>query len=176
MKRIFPKILSIVVVFTLSVGVAAFSPQTMGAKVKSAYLISFLQFIQWPQPLGEQVEIGFLGESEVEDYLNQTKSQAETKAKKKLNITHYNAPESVGNVHILYVTSVKSLKANPDFLNKLKEKGILVVTSKNTKMPEGAGINFVEVNNKLRFEMNHELLKESKLKVSAQLLKLQYKR
>ena len=176
MKRVFLYIFPFFLAAFLTVGLGGFTPQSTVTKVKSAYLISFLQFIQWPQPLGGEVEIGFLGESELEDFLNQTKSQAESKAKKKLNITHYNAPESVGKVHILYVTSVKSLKANPDFLNKLKENGVLVVTSRNTKMPDGAGINFVEVNNKLRFEMNHELLKESKLKVSAQLLKLQYKR
>lgn len=158
------------------VTLGALSPEGEGVKVKSAYLVNFIRFIQWPDDKSESITIGFLGETMLEDYLNKSKSFAEKRAKIKINTIHFNSPESVNDCDVLYCADPKILKREPVLEEVCKDQNILTVTSKNHKFPENSCINFVIVNNKLRFEINNDQLKENKLKASAQLLKLSYKR
>lgn len=145
-------------------------------KVKSAYLINFVQFIQWPTEEMNEITFGFLGESKLEDYLNKTKSFAEKRTKLKINIIHFNSIESVSNCDVLFCSDSRVLRKNESLVQKCVDESILTVTAKNLKFPEFSCINFINVNNKLRFEIDNEVLKQFHLKASAQLLKLSYKR
>lgn len=145
-------------------------------KVKSAYLINFVKFINWPESKSKEITVGFIGDSKLEAYLIETKSLAEKRAKIKINLVHFNSSREVDNCDILYCSDHKSLKNDLDLVQKCKENNILTVTSKNLRFPDNSCINFLIVNNKLRFEINNDALKNNSLKASAQLLKLSYKR
>lgn len=145
-------------------------------KVKSAYLINFVQFIQWPTEKKNEITFGFLGESNLEDYLIKTKSFAEKRTRLKINIVHFNSIEAVQNCDVLFCSDYKVLKKNKPLVDACVRENILTVTAKNLKFPDHSCINFINVNNKLRFEINNETLKSYNLKASAQLLKLSYKR
>lgn len=165
---------------TLAIGflIASFSFVGDGesVKVKSAYLINFVQFIHWPNSKKDEITFGFLGESKLEDYLNKTKEFAEKRSKMKINVIHFNSSESVSNCDVLFCADSKVLKKNKLLVKRCIQENILTVTSKNLKFPDFSCINFINVNNKLRFEINNDVLKQFDLKASAQLLKLSYKR
>ncbi len=145
-------------------------------KVKSAYIINFLKFIEWPKENPDEIVIGFLGESAVEDFLNSTKSAAEKNINIKINTLHFSSAESVGKINVLYVASIKEFKKSDFLKNKCVQDHVLVITDKSVGMPDFSCINFLLVNNRLKFEINHSNLKSNGLKASAQLLKLSHKR
>tara|TARA_B110000211_G_C14057095_1_gene543862 strand:- start:1107 stop:1562 length:456 start_codon:yes stop_codon:yes gene_type:complete len=145
-------------------------------KVKSAYLINFVRFINWPESKKEKVSLGFLGDNKLERYIIKTKSIAEKRARLKISVLHFDNPDSISNCDILYTENTKLLKKSPELVQYCADNNILIVTSRTIRFPINSCINFLIVNSKLRFEINNELLKRNKLKASAQLLKLSYKR
>jgi len=163
---------------TLTIGLVSFTPylQDASVKVKSAYLINFLKFISWPENNSSEITIGFLGESQVEDFLNKTKSIAEQKAKIQINTMHFTSSASVNNVDILFVASYKDFKKDEALISKMSNENVLVVTSRTISQPKHSCINFIVLDGKVRFEIDNNQLKKNGLKASAQLLKLSYKR
>lgn len=177
MSRIVYKIISFTFLCALALGLCASSSvDQQSVKIKSAYLINFVRFISWPESNKERISIGFLGANKLEDYIIKTKSIAEKRARLKINLIHFNEPDSVLNCDILYTENAKYLKKSPALIQYCSDNNILLVTSRTLKFPANSCINFLIVNSKLRFEINHELLKNNNLKASAQLLKLSYKR
>ncbi len=57
-------------------------------------------------------------------------------------------------------------------MEKARVKGTLIVTEKSGLAAQGAAINFIIVDNKLKFEANTKSINKADLKVSSQLLKL----
>jgi len=53
--------------------------------------------------------------------------------------------------------------------NKVKGKGTLVITDKAGLGEKGSGINFKDVDNKLKFELNQRAVEASNLKVAGAL-------
>lgn len=178
MFKFISKISPYLIISLLLIGISGFTPTNPDAstKVKSAYLINFLKFISWPDDKSKSITIGFLGESDVEDFLNKTKGIAEQKAKIKINTMHFNSPESVNNVDILYVASYKDFKKDEQLIKKCATENVLVITSRTLSYPKNSCINFLLIDNKVRFEIDNNQLKTNGLKASAQLLKLSYKR
>jgi hypothetical protein len=161
-------------VFLCFVGFTSTDQQSV--KVKSAYLINFVRFINWPDAKKSHVTIGFLEDNKLEDYIVKTKEIAEKRARLKINVLHFDDPTSILNCDILYTENSKILKKSTELIEYCAQNNVLIVTSRNIKFPTNSCINFLIVNNKLRFEINNNLLKKNKLKASAQLLKLSYKR
>ena len=64
MRSYFNKILRFTCFFTLILCVSATtSVDQQSVKVKSAYLINFVRFINWPESKKEKVSLGFLGDN-----------------------------------------------------------------------------------------------------------------
>lgn len=59
-----------------------------------------------------------------------------------------------------------------EILSKIKDRPILTVSETNDFCQSGGVINFIAVNNKIRFEINVEAAKRSDLIISSKLLKL----
>jgi hypothetical protein len=59
-----------------------------------------------------------------------------------------------------------------DILEKTSGKGTLIISEKNGYAVQGAGINFVIIKQKLKFEANVKALNAAGLTASSQLLKL----
>ena len=56
-----------------------------------------------------------------------------------------------------------------NIMKNVNTKDILVISEKKSKGEEGAAINFVEVQGKLRFELYQKVLAATDLKISEQL-------
>jgi hypothetical protein len=137
-------------------------------KLKAAFLYNFIQYIDWGNQPAEYV-IGILGNSPIEAPLQEI-ARTQTSSNKHIVVKHCNGPAEAAGCNILFIPRDSSIPLD-DILEKIP-KGVLTVGEKPGSASRGAAINFVIVDNKLRFESNLKALNSAGLKASSQLLKL----
>jgi hypothetical protein len=139
--------------------------------VKAAFIYQFTNYIDWDSLIpGDQFIIGIMGNSPVNEQLNEI-ARTKTVKGKKIVIRQFDKPEEIGPCHILFIPRKASF-AFSDILAKIESKGTLTITEKAGYAKKGAAINFVEVDDKLKFEANPKSINDAGLKASSQLLKL----
>jgi hypothetical protein len=137
-------------------------------KLKAAFLYNFTQYFDWDIAGGDFV-IGVLGSSPITDQLEQI-AKIKTVKDKRIVIRQLESVGEIGACHILFVASSSSAP-----LSAVLEKagrGTLTVCERNGYGARGAPINFIIVDNKLRFEANLKAINAAGLRASSQLLKL----
>ncbi len=70
------------------------------------------------------------------------------------------------------LSKTKKVLNQPIVINKFKNISTLIITEKKGMAKQGAGINFVIVNNKQKFELNKANISKYNLKVSPNLINL----
>jgi len=162
MKRIFTLLIALLFI------VSTAYMQTAIPKAQTLFIYNFSRLIEWPASYrtGNFV-IGTLGTTEVADEL-----EAYTKGKKvgtqNIEIVRFKSPEEIQNCHILFVPFART-KQVMDVLARLSGKSTLIITEKNGGLDEGAAINFVIVQDKMRFELKPENASKYGIKFSAKL-------
>lgn len=90
---------------------------------------------------------------------------------KSIEIAEFDANSDIENCHILYVSATES-----DQLRKIIEETqntpVLIITDTPGLATQGAAINFVEVDGKIKFELNQKTAESKGLKVSSSLSSL----
>ena len=139
--------------------------------IKAAFIYKFTNYIDWDSHLqGNEFVIGVIGNSPVSRHLTEI-AQTKTIKDKKIVIRQFNNAEEIGPCQILFI-SRKTSATLDDILAKVADKGTLTISEKPGYAKKGAGINFIEVDDKLRFEVNTKRISSAGLKASSQLLKL----
>ncbi len=142
------------------------------AKVKAVFLYNFTRYFEWPEKMKSgNFIIQVVGAN---SGLNQELSKmAATKqvGNQKLEIKISNLFDATAKPHIIYL-----LNESSDFLkeatSKYKGKGILIVTEKAGLAKSGSAINFVAIDNKLKFEYSKNNAVKAGLKTSDDLKSL----
>lgn len=151
------------------------SIQTVNAqkeKYHSIFIYNFSKYIKWPEnSIKDKFVIGVIGDSPINDQLASMVS-----AKKKVNgmsfeLQKYNAVSEIGDCHILYIPTGKSNELG-SFSPTFQNKPVLIVTDKPGLTEQGAVINFVEMDGKIRFELNQTNAESRGLMVAASLVSL----
>jgi hypothetical protein len=139
--------------------------------IKAAFIYKFTNYIEWGNQLqGDEFIIGVAGNSPIKGQLDEI-ARTHTVNSKKITVRQFSKPEEIGACHILFVPEKTSLSLD-DILTRTNGKGTLVVSEKDGYAAKGAGINFVEIENRLKFEANPKAINAAGLKASSQLLKL----
>lgn len=139
--------------------------------VKAVFIYNFTKFIDWTSyNSGDEFIIGILETSPI---LNPLTEIAKTKKvnDKKIVIRQYNNLEDIGFCHILFIPQNSSISLD-EILKKASTHGVLIISEKQEYCKKGTAINFVMINNKLKFEANVGVIKSAGLTASSQLLKL----
>ena len=142
--------------------------QTTVPKAQTLFIYNFSRLIEWPAEYrtGNFV-IGVLGTSEVAVEL-----EAYTKGKKvgvqDIEVIRYKTPQEIANCHILFVPFART-KQVPELIAALKGKSTLIITEKNGALDEGAAINFVMIEDKMKFELKAENANKYGIKLSSKL-------
>jgi hypothetical protein len=137
-------------------------------EVYSMMVYNFTKYVQWPDhsESGEFV-IGVIGNTELYNTLN-TWYGGKPRGGKTYVIKKFNSAAEIASCHVVFVDKTKS--GEFDAVNsRVKGKGTLVITDKAGLGEKGSGINFKNVDNKLKFELNQRALEASNLKVSGTL-------
>ena len=140
-------------------------------QVQSAFIYHFTKYMEWPssKQSGDFI-VAVVGNDPIEAHL---KALAKTKKVGTRNIVvkKFSSVSSIENCHIIFLSSKLSSQINGG-IAKAKQYKALLITEKSGYGKKGAGINFVVVGGKPKFEINEAAIKASGLKVSAKLVHL----
>ena len=142
--------------------------------VKAAFLVNFAGYVEWPEgppKNGEEaLVIGVLGTDPFGAALDMLAEKKSQKGKKIL-LRRFNKLSEYAPCHILFVSSSEAGRLT-SVLDKTNESNTLVVGDSEGLAHKGAAINFLVVENKVRFEVNLGAAKRAGLKISSKLLRL----
>jgi hypothetical protein len=137
-------------------------------EVYSMMVFNFTKYVQWPDHTesGEFV-IGIIGNKDVFNTLHGWYG-GKPKGGKTYVIKLFKDASEVTDCHVVFIDKSKSSEFEA-VNNKFKGKGTLVITDKNGLGERGSSINFKNVDNKLKFELNQKAIESANLKVSGAL-------
>jgi hypothetical protein len=140
-------------------------------QIKAAFLHKFLHFVEWPtQVLGETapLRVGVLGADALADELSQVVA-ARPIAGRPIVVQKLQAGSALGELHVLFVGRAQSARM-PQINAALKNQPLLLVSESDDAFAGGSAINFVVVEDKVRFDVALYRAEQLGLKISARLL------
>lgn len=170
-RIIIQRAISGVIALAICIIIPGFKEDKEEYTIKALFIYNFTKYIEWPeQELPPQFNIGVLGESAISEKLSVI-----LKGKKIYNrtvqINELKGLEEISNQQIVFVTKGSSSKIK-QILEKVGSGKILIVAEDVNMAAKGSGINIIEKNERMKFEMNEAAIKKSGLKVSGQLYDL----
>lgn len=151
--------------------VTAKSEVSLEDKTKAAFLYHFTTYIQWSvTDSSENFTIGVLGNSEITAPLEEISRLKDVRGRK-ITVTQLDSIEQCSPCHLLFISKSEK-KRLPEIITYLKGTNTLTVSDIKNSAENGACINFVTLNGKIRFEINRKALEKMQLTASSQLLKL----
>jgi hypothetical protein len=140
------------------------------SSLKAVFIYNFTKYIEWDNLNDENsFIIGIMGSSALDGSIEAIAKNNFVK-NKKIVLKHFSSAEDITYCHILFVPhefplAVKAIAEKAD-------KKVLIISEKQGAARQGASINFIILNDKLKFEINQEAVYAAGLRASSQLLKL----
>jgi hypothetical protein len=145
--------------------------QTSIPKAQTLYIYNFSRMIEWPTNYrAGNFVIGVLGSSEVANEL-ETYTKGKKVGTQNIEVVRYKAPAEIQNCHILFVTFART-KQLVEVFPVLNGKSTLIITEKSGALNDGAAINFVVMDDKLKYELKADNASKYGIKFSAKLQEL----
>lgn len=152
--------------------------QTLGQEVseytvKAALLYNFAKFVEWPTETfksnDDPIVFGILGKDPFGEAANLLKDK--TVKSRKIELKRFTRSQDFAACHVLFISSSEKEHVGT-ILAALENRSVLTVGEIDKFMQAGGIINFIVVNDKIRFEINATAAKHADIKISSQLLKL----
>jgi hypothetical protein len=134
-------------------------------KVYSVMMLNFARGMQWPGSPSRNFVIGVLSYPPLTAELNQTISSARV-GNRKIEIREYASADEVGVCDMIFVPAFKA-RSFDNVLEKIANGPILVVSNKMDLAKKGAGVNFIYVDGKLKYEINCRSIEQRGIRISA---------
>jgi len=147
-------------------------PDELNYKMHAMFIYHFTKYINWPEKVtSEDFVIGIIGQTPLKDELiSITKSKNINNKKVGIKQIKENS-EELKKCQIIFIAENESKSIN-NVIAITEKSAVLVITEKSGMLKKGAAINFLVIDEKLRFEISKTKLAEHNLKVSNELLKL----
>jgi hypothetical protein len=130
---------------------------------KAQFLSRFADYVYWKNFSKEQnFQIAILERCPITDLLQNTN-------KKKIDIKEYKSLKDIRSCHILFIPYNCTIPIKT-ILSNFPGKRVLIVTEKKGYGKKGAHMNFVTIDNKLKFEVNLNAINKAGIGVSSFLL------
>lgn len=141
-------------------------------QIKAAFLYKFGAFVEWPagalgQP-GSTFIIGVMGADELAAELAQVVA-GRTVQGRQVVVRKLRRDEPLAGLHVLFVGRAEAARL-PEIAAAIKGQPLLVVTDSENSLSRGSMINFVEVGDKVRFDVALPPAERGHLRISARLL------
>jgi hypothetical protein len=158
-------ILSIVVFSITSLRINA-----QQGKFQTIFIFNFYKQMEWPSDYkGKDFIIGVLGTSEITPMLE--KLTVSKSGKTNFIISKFASLNTITKCNMLYIPSEQSQQFEA-VQKKLSGTSTLIITEKPGLGGKGSAINFVEINGRLKFELNQSALAKARIQVSDMLKSL----
>jgi len=146
-----------------------FLAKSQESQVKALYIYNFSRLVKWPDEyMKSEFVIGVLSDNELYEYLTNF-----TKNKKvgslDIKVIKFNNPSEISWCHILYIPEFKSSKIK-EVMNVIGDKPVLIISGKEGLLNYGSIIDFVYVENKLKFKVSEQNAQRQNLVISKSLL------
>jgi hypothetical protein len=143
-------------------------------QVKAAFLFKFAKFVEWPahkfiEPDSPLI-IGVVGADPFGGQLEEAVQDQRFNDRTVL-ICHVQTMEELRKCHILFVCRSESSRIAP-ILSEVRWDNVLTVGDSEKFSSHGGIINFVMVDNTVRFQINNAAARRAGLKISSKLLQL----
>ena len=146
--------------------------QTAEYRVKAAFLYKFGGYVEWPQGVfakpDSPIAIGVIGADALAEELARIVA-GRTINGRPVTVRKLRPGEAVARLHVLFVGRSDSSRL-ADILAAAKGQPLLTVTETDEALKLGSMINFVVVEDKVRFDIAPPPSESSNLKISARLL------
>jgi len=136
--------------------------------IKALFILNFIKYVNWPPDVDKSaIRIGIAGDSPVlESLLKVIRNRRENK-----NIKVEKMDPNAGTIYqIIFVTAEESGKIMR-WNRKYAGKGVLII-SDGCKSNCAAAINLLNIDNKMRFEINTFAAQACGIKISTRLMEL----
>ena len=163
------RILLILLLFVTVIGVS----HAQKEKYQSLFIYNFTKYIKWPESYNpEKFVIGVIGDSEILQSLNSmAASKKKTGAGTIIEVKKYGSVSEIDDCNILFVS--KDAIGDIDQIDtKTSSKPVLVISDSSGMALKGSVINFVEMEGKIKFELNQANATSRGLVVSSSLTSL----
>lgn len=142
---------------------------------KAAFIFNFTKFVEWENSEANKAPtfiIGVIGDSPIHQHLLDLAAN-KTINGKKIEVVKCtaNMPASC-KCQILFVPETITSYDFKHFISELTTKNILIISERQGFLDQGSAINFLIIENRIKFEISVQSLNKSHLKASSQLLKL----
>lgn len=143
--------------------------------LKAAFVYNFTKYISWKDTTkNDRFVIGVYGDSGIYKELNELKRIKKVSSKiievDKFAVLRSDAYRTINYCDILYIPKEHSKYA--ERIIPLADENTLIIGEEEGFIKKGGAINFVNIDNRLRFEFNKKELQNKQFKVSPQLLKI----
>ena len=149
-------------------------PQLSEYQIKAAFLYNFGRFIDWPPEAfadgSSPFIFGILGENPFGKTLDQA-FNGKTLNGHPVVVQVIHSLTEASHCHILFISSSEKSHLEK-IIQSLHAASILTVSETSHFIDAGGMINFVTVDNKVRFQINNGAAKTARLKISSKLLGL----
>ncbi len=138
----------------------------MNSKIKATYIYTFTRYFEWPEKKKvDNFVIYVVGKNE--GLISTLKNLAETKKVgiQSIEIKNSQAFDPKVNSNIIYFCP-DALKPVSEAASKNKAKGTLVIAEAPGACKSGASLNFIIVDNKVKFEYNKSTAVKAGLKTN----------
>ena len=147
-------------------------PSAAEHQVKAAYLYKFLGFVEWPARSFESAEspfvIGVVGADELATELAQVVAQRHINGRPAV-ARRMRPGDPLTGLHMLFVGRGAGART-AGLLGSARQAGVLTVTETDEAFAAGSAINFVLVDNRVRFDVALAGVDPNELKISSRLL------
>lgn len=142
--------------------------QTAIPKAEALFIYNFSRLIEWPVNYRSgPFIIGVIGSSEVADEL-ETYTKGKKVGTQDIQVMRYKTPQEIAICHILFIPFSRT-KQLPEISAALSGKSTLLITEKSGALNEGSAINFIILEDKMKFEINGANANKYGIKLSSKL-------
>jgi hypothetical protein len=142
--------------------------------LKASFLLNLSKFIYWPKKRlllnkRESLVLCFPGEDPFQGILET--AQKESLLQMDLEIKKFVPDNQMRDCNILFLTVKEDRRLN-QILSEIKGAPVVTVADTNGFAYRGAMINFIIVDNKIRFKVNRQTMESNPIKLSSEILDL----
>lgn len=157
---------------TILAPAATAQPAATEAQVKAAFLYRFGGFVEWPEGTFARADapfaIGVLGGEAVAAELERITAGRRVQDRP-VAVRRLRRGEATAGLQVLFVGSDEAARL-PEVLAAAKSQALLVVAESDSALAQGATINFVPADDKVRFDVALPAAERGGLRISSRLL------
>lgn len=150
---------------------------SLESKIKIAYLYNFLRFIEWPET-SASTTLRLCVAGNKEEYQQPLQALARQKVREhSIIITHIepkleqNLAQSLRQCHLIFITN-RVRKQQNQIIESIAGSEVLTIGESDDFIYHGGMINFIQQQDKIRFEVNLQAINQTHLHISSKVLRI----